>query len=206
MGLTDLRGHLRAERGSALRLGRLIVVASIFGVAATPGAHAQAVRAVIIVRHGEKAVTPKENPPLSPAGRARAQSLLETLRAAGITSIITTDQQRTRATGAPLAAALRLQEQIVPRTENPRADAGAIAAAVRRAGGVVLVVSHQLTIPHIIAELHGPQTQTMCDVEFFNLYILVPADSGRFSLIRGHYGAQDPPHTDECRVMPVSPP
>jgi hypothetical protein len=144
MSLTDLRGHVRAERGGALRLG--------------------------------------------------------------ITSIITTDQVRTRATGAPLASALRLQERIVPRTENPRADVGAIAAAVRKAGGVVLVVGHQLRIPHIIAELHGPQTKTMCDVEFSNLYIPLPADSGRFSLIRGHYGARDPPHTDDCRVMPVSPP
>src|SRR3954470_20121554 len=96
-----------------------------------------ALRAVIIVRHGEKAPAPKENPPLSPAGQARAQALLEALREAGITMIITTDQERTRATAAPLAATLHLQTVVVPRSENPEKDAGDVANAVRRAGGTV---------------------------------------------------------------------
>jgi broad specificity phosphatase PhoE len=182
-----------------------IGVAVLGGGAAKIQAQAP-LQAVIVVRHAEKATTPKENPPLNPAGEARAKALLEALRDAGLTTIITTDQQRTRMTAAPLFGALHMQAQTVPRTEKPEADARAIAAAVRKAGGTVLVVSHQLTIPHIIAELGGPAMPTMCDVEFSNLYVLLPAAAGGVRLIRGHYGAPDPPHTADCRVTPVSPP
>ncbi|HZI77430.1 MAG TPA: histidine phosphatase family protein, partial [Gemmatimonadales bacterium] len=93
-----------------------IGVAVVGGGAAKIQAQAP-LQAVIVVRHAEKAATPKENPPLSPAGEARAQALLEALRDAGLTTIITTDQQRTRLTAAPLLEALHLQAQIVPRTE-----------------------------------------------------------------------------------------
>jgi len=164
-------------------------------------------RAVILVRHGEKAAAPKENPPLSPAGEARAQALLETLRDAGLTTIITTDQQRTRMTAAPLLAALHLKEQIVPRTEKPEYDARAIGALVRKLGGTVLVVSHQLTIPRIIDALGGPAVPTVCDSEFSHLYILIPATASReLRLIRSHFGAADPAHTVDCHISPTSPP
>ena len=180
--------------------------AAVLGVTPVKVQAQAPIQAVIVVRHAEKSSSPKENPPLSPAGQARARALMDALRDAGVTTIITTDQQRTRLTAAPLLQALHLQEQIVPRTEKPEADAKAIAAAVRKAGGTVLVVSHQLTIPHITAALGGPAVPTMCDVEFSNLYILVPGSTGELRLIRGHYGAPDPPHTADCHVTPVSPP
>src|SRR5215213_2529996 len=171
-----------------------VALAAIPGSAASLSAQTP-LRAVILVRHAEKAHSPKENPPLSPAGEARAQALLETLRYAGLTTIITTDQQRTRMTAAPLLAALHQQEQIVPRTEKPEDDAGAIGALVRKVGGTVLVVSHQLMIPRIIDALGGLAVPTVCDVEFSNLYILIPATTSReLRLIRSHFGAADPPH------------
>lgn len=183
----------------AFQLG--LMLAPVAAPAQTP------LRAVIVVRHAEKASTPKENPPLSPAGQERARALLETLRDAGITTIITTDQERTRMTAAPLAEVLHLQGQIVPRTERPEDDAAAIGAAVNQAGGTVLVVSHQLTIPRIIAALGGPPVATVCDVEFSNLYILLPARNARqLRLIRSHFGAPDPPHAADCRISPTSPP
>lgn len=189
---------------------RKLVLTAMGTLALTVGpaaAHAQeALRSVVIVRHGEKAAEPKENPPLSPAGEARAQALLEALRDAGVTTIVTTDQQRTRATAAPLLAALRLRGVVVPRSADPREHAAAVATAVRRAGGTVLVVDHQVTIPLIIAALGGPQVATMCDVEFSNLYVLIPRDSTHLQLMRAHYGDPDPPHAAGCRISPVSPP
>jgi broad specificity phosphatase PhoE len=164
------------------------------------------IRAVIIVRHGEKAHTPKENPPLSPAGEARAQALRDAVSQAGITTIITTEQVRTRATAAPLVAAQHPQEVVVPTSPNRQQHADAVAAAVRKSGGIVLVVDHQLTMPLIIAALGGPSVQTVCDVEFSNLYILLPTDGKRFQLIRSHYGEPDPPHDAGCHISPVSPP
>jgi len=189
---------------------RIIRAVLTLGIAASAPATASPqapIHAVIVVRHAEKAPAPKEDPPLSAAGEARAQALLEALRDAGLTTIITTDQQRTRQTAAPLLATLHLRGEIVPRTEQPEADARAIAQAVRKAGGTVLVVSHQLAIPHIIQDLGGPAVATVCDVEFSNLYVLVPAkSSAELKLIRSHFGAADPPHSSDCRITPVSPP
>jgi broad specificity phosphatase PhoE len=178
----------------------LLVLAPIAGQAQTP------LRAVIVVRHGEKAHTPKENPPLSPAGQARAQALLAALRDAGVTTVITTEQRRTRDTGAPLVAAVHPAIVVVPTSHDRREHARAVAAAVRKAGGTVLVIDHQLTMPLIIAELGGPQVATVCDVEFSNLYLLLPADSAHVRLIRSHYGEPDPPHGAGCHISPVSPP
>jgi broad specificity phosphatase PhoE len=178
------------------------------GMLAFPGiVQGQApLRAVIIVRHGEKATTPNENPPLSSAGEARARALLEALRESGVTTIISTDQVRTRATAAPLLSALQMQGVVVPRSADPREDADATAAAIRKAGGTVLVVGHQLTIPMVIAALGGPAVATMCDFEYSNLYILLPKASGGLSLVRGHFGRPDPPPAADCRITPVSPP
>jgi broad specificity phosphatase PhoE len=162
--------------------------------------------AIILVRHGEKALTPHENPPLSPAGQMRAQGLAGTLHDAGVTAIITTQQQRTRETAAPLAERLRLAPVTVPTTERPDEHAEAVAAAVRRAGGVVLVVDHQLTLPLIIKALGGPTIPTMCDVEFSNLYVLVPDSGESTRLVDAHYGAPDPPHGPRCTITPRSPP
>jgi len=165
-----------------------------------------ALRAVIIVRHGEKATTAKENPPLSAAGEARAQALMSALRDAGVTTIITTEQRRTRDTGTPLLAMLHREGVVVPTSPDRQQHARAVARAVREAGGTVLVIDHQLTMPLIIAELGGPSVPTVYDVEFSNLYILLPADSTRLQLIRSHYGEPDPPHGAGCHISPVSPP
>jgi broad specificity phosphatase PhoE len=162
--------------------------------------------AVIITRHGEKATSPKENPPLSPAGEARAQALMHALRDGGVTTIITTEQRRTRDTGTPLVAALHPAQVVVPTSPDRQKHARDVAAAVRKAGGTVLVIDHQLGMPLIIAELGGPAVPTVCDVEFSNLYVLLPADSSRMRLIRSHYGEPDPPHGPGCHISPVSPP
>jgi broad specificity phosphatase PhoE len=163
-------------------------------------------RAVIIVRHGEKATTPQEDPPLSPAGQARAEALLETLRDTGLTAVLTTQQVRTRETGAPLVTTLHLPSIVVPTSPDPREHARAVAVAVRQAGGTVLVIDHQVTIPLIIAALGGPSVRIMCDVEFSNLYLLNPEDTTRMELLRMHYGDVDPPHGEGCHTSPVSPP
>jgi broad specificity phosphatase PhoE len=165
-----------------------------------------ALKAVIIVRHGEKATSPKENPPLSPAGEARARALMHALRDGGVTTIITTEQRRTRDFGAPLATALHAATVVVPTSPDRQQHGRDVAAAVRKAGGTVLVIDHQLTMPVIIAELGGPAVPTVCDVEFSNLYVLLPGDSARMRLIRSHYGEPDPPHGAGCHISPVSPP
>jgi hypothetical protein len=123
-----------------------------------------------------------------------------------VTTIITTEQRRTRDFGAPLAAALHPARVEVPTSPDRQKHARDVAAAVRKAGGTVLVIDHQLGMPLIIAELGGPRVPTVCDVEFSNMYILLPSDSARMRLIRSHYGEPDPPHAPGCHISPVSPP
>lgn len=183
-----------------LAFGLVVALLPLSAQAQTP------LRAVIIVRHGEKATTPKENPPLSPAGEARARALADALRDAGVTTVITTEQRRTHDTGTPLLGALHAAPVVVPTSPDRQQHADAVAAAARKAGGIVLVIDHQLTMPIIMAALGGPSVPTVCDVEFSNLYILLPADSTHMRLVRSHYGESDPPHGAGCHISPVSPP
>ena len=188
---------------------RCLVSIAFVAVSGTtvPGAalSQQPLRAVIVVRHGEKDTIPKENPPLSQAGRERARALADALRDAGVTTIITTQQRRTRETAAPLADALHLQTVSVATSPDARQHAREVAAAVERAGGTVLIVDHQITLPLIVQDLGGPAVRTVCDVEFSNIYVLIPTAPERMRLIRGHYGAPDPPHGAGCKITPVSP-
>jgi hypothetical protein len=131
---------------------------------------------------------------------------MHALRDGGVTTIITTEQRRTRDFGAPLAAALHPARVLVPTSPDRQKHARDVAAAVRKAGGTVLVIDHQLGMPVIIAELGGPAVPTVCDVEFSNMYVLLPGDSARMRLIRSHYGETDPPHGPGCHISPVSPP
>jgi phosphohistidine phosphatase SixA len=166
--------------------------------------------AIFVVRHAEKDTVPHENPPLNSAGRARADSLAVALRDAGVTVIVTTQQYRTQQTVAPLAAALHITPIAVPIDgTKPDEHVRAVAEAVRRsahAGDVVLVADHQSTLPGIIAALGAPKPATMCDVEFSNLYVLLPAGANGMRLTHAHYGAPDPPHDASCKITPMSPP
>ena len=212
--LRMLESNEMAGPRAALRVYRLagaltLVLGGILPLAAcaqTPGGPA----AIFVVRHAEKDTIPHENPPLNSAGRARADSLAVALRDAGVTVIVTTQQYRTQQTVAPLAAALHITPISVPIDgTKPDEHVRAVAEAVRRsahAGDVVLVADHQSTLPGIIAALGAPRPATMCDVEFSNLYVLLPGGAHGMRLTHAHYGAPDPPHDASCKITPMSPP
>lgn len=61
---------------------------------------------VVIVRHAEKATNGGSDPDLSPAGRARGDTLAGILKDAGITAIFTSEFKRTKETAAATAASL----------------------------------------------------------------------------------------------------
>jgi broad specificity phosphatase PhoE len=148
---------------------------------------------VFLVRHAEKAAHPVDDPSLTPAGAERAQALAAALRDAGITAVITTQLRRSIETAEPLAAARGLTPEVVP-VERGKTDAhiGAVAAAVRRhAGGVVLVVGHSNTVTPILGALGGPALPELPDSAYGNLYLLVPGDDAP-RLVHLHYGAPDP--------------
>ena len=155
---------------------------------------------VLLVRHAEKAAEPASDPPLTAAGVARAQALAAALRDAGVTAIITTQLRRTRETAQPLATTRGLTPEVVPISRGAiAAHVEAAMAAIRRhAGGVVLVVGHNNSVPAIVAALGGPRLPDICESVYANLVVLVP--SGReVRLVQSHYGAADSDPGPECK-------
>jgi phosphohistidine phosphatase SixA len=150
---------------------------------------------VVLVRHADPGATPRNDPSLNEAGKARAQVLAMALRDAGITAIFTSTYRRTRETAAPLAAALGI-EAVPIAGADPDAHVRALLAAVRAQRGAVLVVGHSDTVPLLIEKLDGPHLDTLCDVHD-RLLMLVPA-AGKAHLVRSHYGAAEPDPGPNC--------
>jgi broad specificity phosphatase PhoE len=154
---------------------------------------------VILVRHAEKAAEPKADPPLTDAGAARAQLLVEQLTGMPITAVLSTGFARTQATAAPIAAKLGLTTQIVDARapDHPQQVAKDVLANHR--GKTVLVVGHSNTVPDIVAALGAPKPRDICDQEYDNLFIVRVPASGPATVESKKYGT---PSADEsCRAM-----
>lgn len=173
--------------------------AAVCAVILATGAKAQqAATVVVIVRHAEKDTIPPDDPPLTPAGAARAAALDRALAGADVQVVITTQLRRTRETARPLAERLGLRVQTVPRGADIAAHAAAVAAAVRREKGkTVLVVGHGETVGPIVAALGGPPVRNLCANEYSHLFVLV-LGAGRPRFVRAEYGAASPASTDGC--------
>lgn len=155
---------------------------------------------VVLVRHGEKALAPAGNPPLSAAGEARAEALARVLADAHIDAVVTTGLARTSGTAAPLVRARGLTPIIVAAGRDVPAHARATAAAVRArpAGEVVLVVGHSNTLADIIAALGGPKMPELCDQEYASLFVLELRENGPTRLIHSSFGAPDTDADIDC--------
>lgn len=135
---------------------------------------------VFIVRHGEKADGGGDDPDLSEAGRARAQSLAATLKDSGISAIYTTELKRTQQTAGPLASLLHVDPAIIPAK-----DTAALVAKLRASSGNVLVVGHGNTIPELIKAFGIATPINIAENDYDNLFILILEEKPR--LIRLHY-------------------
>lgn len=146
--------------------------------------HAQAQQAVFVVRHAEKA-DQSEDAALSDAGKRRALALAELLRSAGVTHVITTEYRRTQETAAPTASARGLTAERVPAR-----DMAALVAKLRAAGpdAVVLVVAHSNTIPPMLTALGWPNEIDLKDRDYDDVFLLVPREGRRPSVVRLKYG------------------
>lgn len=166
-------------------------------IAQAPGA-----TTVVVVRHAEKAALQGDDQPLSEAGRARAEALARALEDAGVSAIITTQFVRTGETAAPTARVAGVKPEIIPVDwDSVPAHAAAVAAAVRRhAGGVVLVVGHSNTVPAIVAALGGEQPDQICDSEYDRLEVVSISPVEGAKVIAARYGAATPVG-DGCRSM-----
>jgi phosphohistidine phosphatase SixA len=173
-------------------------------------ANANEVSVITLVRHGDKAAQPADDPPLTEAGVRRAQDLAAALRTAGVTAIITTQLRRTRETAQPLATALGIVPEVInvgqralvpnpavgvqfpPEVIKERAEyIKTLELAVRHRSGVVLVVGHDWSVPGLIASLGGPQLPNICSSVYDNLFVLT-SGNGNANLVHARYGAATP--------------
>ena len=172
------RQRIFARGGLAL----VAIVAISFAVQAGSAARTTT---VVLVRHAEKAAEPRENPPLSDAGRARAEALARAVSTSGVTAIITSQFVRTKQTAEPLATRLGLTPVTVPAEVNPTthdptpASTDRLAKEIASRGGTVLVVGHSNTVPATIAALGGP-TLTIDDKTFDDMFVVTLVD-GKFA-------------------------
>jgi hypothetical protein len=143
---------------------------------------------VILLRHGEKAESGGEDPPLSPAGRIRAAELVHMFEHTGITAIYATHFRRTQETVQPLAERLHLPVQVV--------DAHEVDEMVRQirsnSGGVVLAAAHSDSTVTMLQALGSGLVEPIELDDFDNLYIVTFDDAGRVRLVSMQYGASTP--------------
>ena len=147
----------------------------------SPAADAQQI--VYVVRHGEK-LDDSKDPPLSPAGAARAARLAQMLAASGVKVIYTTQYRRTMQLAAPVARALNTTPIV-----NPAADTPGLLKKLTAHGpdDVVLVVGHSNTVPDIVKGLGHAGDVKIEETEFDNLFVVVPKSQGAPALVRLKY-------------------
>ncbi len=164
-------------------------VALLVGVVAILGAAQMAAQQVVfVVRHAEKISDEDER--LAEAGRARAARLSEMLRRSGITAIYSTDTDRTLGTARPLADALGIKiATYEAKAMSGRVDSAALVERLRREAprGTVLVVGHSNTVPSLLAAFGCPEAVTIADDEYDNLFVVVPKEAGKATLVRLRY-------------------
>jgi len=137
---------------------------------------------VYLVRHAEKADASLD-PPLSDAGRARAEGLIHVLGTAGITRVWSTSYRRTLSTAGPLAANLHLD--VTPYDPLKLAE---FAAELRVTPGRHLVVGHSNTTPELVRALGGDPGAVIQDWEYDRLYVVVIGPGGTTAM-QLRYGA-----------------
>ena len=174
------------------RTGTVLGLLAVMLLAAAPTSSVAPPTVVLLVRHAERAPG-SGDVPISDAGQARARTLAEIGKVAGVTAIITTQFQRSRQTAAPLAEALGITPVVVGTQSEVPKHAAEVAAAVRQqAGKTVLVVGHSNTVPAIVAALGGAKFPDYCDPEYDNLVTMVLDAEGGVRTVRSKFGAPTP--------------
>jgi len=165
-------------------LSALLFATLLPGIAPPPAAAQSAPVVIYLVRHAERAEDGTNDPPISQAGQARAETLATLLRDAGITQLHTTDFARTRQTGAPLAQALGLGLQVY----DPR-DLQAFADRLRTTPGRHVVFGHSNTTPALVEALGGEPHGAIDEMEYDRLYVVVLPEDGPAATVLLRFGA-----------------
>ena len=150
----------------------------------------QPVTTVILVRHAEKNIEPDNpNPALSPAGEERAQTLVHTLGASGVTAIYATQYIRTQSTAAPLASHRGLN---VNQVNSRDVDELVRQIKTNNAGNVVFAAGHNNSVPAIITALGGEAFAVIPENEYDNMFIVTVQRFRPTKVLKLKYGNRSP--------------
>ncbi|HYD51952.1 MAG TPA: phosphoglycerate mutase family protein [Gemmatimonadaceae bacterium] len=150
-------------------------------------AHLAATTTVILVRHAERAGEPAADPGITPAGEARARSLVQVVKDAGVGAIVTTQFQRTKLTAQPAAEALGITPEVVAASGQDHPQAVARYIKEKHAGKTVLVVGHSNTINAIALALGAPHPGVIEDSVYDNLFVVTFGMDGKGRLVKARY-------------------
>ena len=170
-----------------MKLSFLVMLCGLLLAAASTVARPPATT-IYLVRHGEKDLTPGlADPPLTPAGEARAQLLAKRLARRHPVALFTTDTRRTRATLSPLAEATGLTPQVYSTKEQ-----AVLAARLGKEfpGKTVVVVGHSNTLlPLLTAMGVGPLPAEIRDEQYDLLFKVTIRAGQPARLTMSRYGA-----------------
>ncbi len=146
---------------------------------------------VIVIRHAERdrGADAGADPPLTPAGQARAELLAQMFGDASdaghIDAIYVSPALRNRLTAAPLAARLKVNAVVAPADDV----AGLARRVVREhGGGRALIVGHSDTVPAIVAALTGStKIPEIGEDEYGTMYIVTVPRIGHAIFLRLNY-------------------
>ena len=191
-GKTDLERRSKRRR----RRTQAIIIYTAIAVGLAWFFESQATTTMIFVRHAEKALTPVDDPALTPEGQARAAELARQLVdadvVAGIDAIYSTQYRRTIETVQPVADALELE---INRYDPAEEELELGRMLKQHKGKIILIVGHSNTIPTLIAELGASKlVPPIAEFEYDNIYIVSIPWFGKTKTIRLRYGV---PYTGE---------
>jgi phosphohistidine phosphatase SixA len=123
---------------------------------------------IFFVRHAEKSLTVKNDPPLTPEGEQRALELEKVLKRKKIKHIYSTKTNRTITTAKPLAESLSLPITYYAHDTMPK-----FLYRMLESGDNALVVGHSNTVLKMIEELElRPSKKEIPDDEYDNLFVV----------------------------------
>jgi phosphohistidine phosphatase SixA len=131
---------------------------------------------IYLTRHAEKLDTGSD-PALTSAGQLRAQNIADLLKRANISSIYSTDYNRTQQTAQPLSTAIA-----VPVTSYDPNQLTSFASQLSNLSGNTLVVGHSNTTPELVNLLGGKAT-AISESEFDRLYQVIIGDNGQVTTV-----------------------
>ncbi len=142
---------------------------------------------VFLVRHAEKAKTPKDDPTLSWEGERRAKTLAAMLKSVSIDALFSSDYTRTKSTLKPLAKATGLDVTIYD-----AGDSQALARLVleKHFEDTVVIAGHSNTVPELV-KAFGGEAEPLEETEYDNLFVVTLHPNGLVSTLRLHFGVQD---------------